>query len=62
MVGMLVLLVALCGGMVACANGKVVAGNGNSGQPGTTKGIYTVTVVGTSGSTTSTGTFTLTVQ
>ena len=63
MLGMLILLIALTGGVLAC-------GGGSGGisicptpiTPGTTAGTYTVTVTGTSGSTTATGTVTLTVQ
>jgi hypothetical protein len=56
----LALLVALTGGLLACGGG------GDSppcaATPGTTPGIYTITVTGTSGATTTTGTVTLTVQ
>ena len=59
MLGMLMLLVALAGGVLACGSGgrtcPVV-------PAGTTPGTYTVTVTGTSGTETATGTFTLTVQ
>jgi hypothetical protein len=55
--GMLVLLVVLIGGLFACGSngGSAVTGSG------TTPGIYTVTVTGTSGSATAKGTVTLTV-
>jgi hypothetical protein len=58
--GMAVLLIAL-GGMTACGGGssKTTAPPSN---PGTTAGTYTITVTGTSGSTTAAGTVTLTVQ
>lgn len=63
MLGMLALLVALTGGMLACGGGST--GNGGGGGPGntgTTVGSYTITLTGTSGSTTANGTVTLTVQ
>ena len=55
--GMLALLVAFAGGVLAC-------GGGGSGTiyPGTTPGNYTITVTGTSGTATATGTISLTVQ
>jgi uncharacterized repeat protein (TIGR03803 family) len=56
--GLLVVLVALTGGLLACGSGS----GGGGGNPGTTAGTYTVTVTGTSGNTTATGTVTLTVQ
>jgi hypothetical protein len=54
---MLALLVAFAGGVLAC-------GGGGSGTiyPGTTPGNYTITVTGTSGMKTATGTISLTVQ
>jgi len=61
MLGMLVFLVALSGGVLACGGGGSTGGGGTS-NPGTTAGTYTVTVTGTSGATTNTGTITLTVQ
>jgi hypothetical protein len=51
----MIFLVILTAGLIAC-------GSGGPGTPGTTAGNYMVTVTGTSGSTTATGTFTLTVQ
>jgi hypothetical protein len=56
MLGMLALLAALAGGVLACG------GHGGSSNPGTTVGYYMITVTGASGSTTATGTVTLTVQ
>ncbi|MGA7848335.1 MAG: Ig-like domain repeat protein [Terriglobales bacterium] len=56
--GMLVLLVTLIGGLLACGSSS----SGGTSNLGTTPGTYTVTVTGTSGSTTATGTVTLTVQ
>lgn len=62
MLGVSLLLVALAGGAIACSGG----GGGKTCNPspisGTTPGAYTITVTGTSGSTTSTGTVNLTVQ
>ena len=56
----LVLMAALTGAFVACGGGG--GGGTNTGNPGTTPGIYMVTVTGTSGNTTATSTLTLTVQ
>jgi hypothetical protein len=57
---MLALLVTLMGGLLACG------GSGGSPpctpMPGTTPGTYTITVTGTSGATTATGTVSLSVQ
>lgn len=58
--GPLVLLVILAGGLLACGSGY--SGGGGGGNSGTTPGSYTVTITGTSGGTTATGTVTLTVQ
>jgi hypothetical protein len=55
---MLAILVALVGGLLACGGGS----SGRNCPPATTAGAYTVTVTGTSGSTTATGTVALTVQ
>ena len=62
--GMLALLIALTGGVLACGGGGGGngGGGGGSGHSGTTAGTYIVTVTGTSGSTTTTGAVTLTVQ
>ncbi len=59
--GMLALLVALTGGLLACGSIPKAACT-NTTIPGTTAGDYTVTVTGTSGSTTASGIVTLTVQ
>jgi hypothetical protein len=57
--GLLVLLVTLIGGLLACGG----SGSGGGGNSGTTPGTYTVTVTGTSGSTTAMSPpITLTVQ
>jgi hypothetical protein len=63
MLGMLALIVVFGGGVLACGGG----GGGISNCPtsitsGTTAGAYTVTVTGTSGTITATGTVALTVQ
>jgi N-acetylneuraminic acid mutarotase len=65
--GMLSLLVMLCGGLMACGSGGTSSGGGGGGGggtgiAGTTAGTYTVTITGTSGTITSTGSVTLTVQ
>jgi hypothetical protein len=58
MFGMLALLITLTGGVLACGGGV----SGGSSNPGTTAGAYTITVNGTSGTTTATNTVTLNVQ
>jgi uncharacterized repeat protein (TIGR03803 family) len=55
--GLLVFLVILTGGFIACGSE-----GGGGGNPGTSPGTYIVTVTGTSGSTTATSTVTLTVR
>jgi sugar lactone lactonase YvrE len=62
MLGILLLLAALGGGMVACGGGGGGGGGGGTGSSGTTAGAYTVTVTGTSGSITQTTTLTVTVN
>ncbi|HTS34905.1 MAG TPA: choice-of-anchor tandem repeat GloVer-containing protein [Candidatus Solibacter sp.] len=57
---LLVGIVCLLAGLLACGGGSGNGGGG--GNPGTTPGIYTVTVTGTSGSITTTATVPLTVQ
>jgi hypothetical protein len=57
---MLALLVALMVGWVACGGGSNITCSGATG--GTTPGSYTITMTGTSGATTATGSVTLTVQ
>jgi hypothetical protein len=61
MVGMAILLAVIASGAVACGGGGSTTCN-NALKAGTTAGNYTVTVTGTSGPTTATGTFTITVQ
>lgn len=57
---MLVLIVFVSGGMLACGTGS---GNSDgTGNPGTSAGVYTITVTGISGKSTSTSTVTLTVE
>jgi hypothetical protein len=56
LLGMLALLIIVTGGLLACGGG------GGSTCNGTTPGTYTITVTGTSGTTTASGTVTLTVQ
>ena len=56
--GILIFLLIFIGGFIACGSG----GRSGGGNPGTTPGAYTVTVTGTSGSTTAKGPVTLTVQ
>ena len=60
--GMLALLVALTGGVLACGGGSGAGGCNAVGNSGTTPGNYTVIVTGTSGATIETGTVSLTVQ
>jgi subtilase family serine protease len=60
----MLLLITLSGGTIACGGGGN-GSNGNSGgksDPGTSAGNYTVIVTGTSGTTTATGTITVTVN
>jgi hypothetical protein len=50
-------------GVLGCGGGSSQGGGGGGGNPGTTAGTYTVTVTGTSGTTSATvGTITLTVE
>ena len=58
--GLLVFLLTLAGGLLACGGGS--SGGGGGGNAGTTAGTYIVTVTGTSGNTSATGTVALTVQ
>ena len=59
LLGMLVLLVVLAGGVLACGGSIKSGGQTN---PGTTPGAYTITVTGTSGSLQQTTTISLTVN
>lgn len=65
MLGALAFLVALTGGMLACGGARMTVAcpaSTNVVMAGTTPGAYTITVTGTSGSTTATGTVSLTVN
>ena len=51
------LLLCVSLGAIGCGGGgNSGGGGGGTGNPGTTPGIYTVTITGTSGATTGTGT------
>src|ERR1019366_8430172 len=56
MLGMLVFLVSLTGGVLACGGGGGSTGGGGTSNPGTTAGTYTVTITGTSDTATDTST------
>ncbi len=60
--GLLMLLIALTGGVLSCGGSNASGGGGAGGNPGTPAGSYTITVAGISGSTTATGTVALSVQ
>jgi hypothetical protein len=62
MLGMLALLAAFSGAVLACSSVQSGGGGGGGGNPGTTAGAYMVTVTGTSGSETQTAPVILTVQ
>ncbi len=62
MLRLVVFLIFLSGGVLSCGGGGSGGGGGGGGSPGTTAGNYTVTVTGTSGAMTATGTVSLTVQ
>ena len=63
MLGLIVFLIFLSSGVLSCGGGgSGGGGGGGGGTPGTTAGDYTVTVTGTSGTMTATGTVSLTVQ
>ena len=64
LLGLLVFLIFLSGGVMSCGGGggSGGGGSGGGGSPGTTAGAYAVTVTGTSGTMTATGTVSLTVQ
>ncbi len=61
-IGMLLLLIALVGGGVLGCGGTTYNIAQTQGTPGTTAGNYTITVIGTSGTITESGTVSLTVQ
>jgi hypothetical protein len=62
--GLVLILLTVTNGMVACGGGgnSPHGGNSSQGSPGTTPGAYTITVTGTSGPLTETGTIELTVN
>jgi hypothetical protein len=60
--GMLLVLVALGGGVLACGGGGAGGSGGGTSNPGTTAGAYTATITGTSGSLTQTTTVTVTIN
>lgn len=61
MLALLMLLFSVVGGALGCGGGGN-GGAGGGGNSGTTPGTYTITITGTSGSITQTGTVSLTVQ
>jgi hypothetical protein len=61
MLGMMALLAALSGGVLSCGGGGS-GGTCTSINPGTTTGAYIITVTGTSGTNSATGTITLNVN
>jgi hypothetical protein len=60
--GTLALVGLLAGGMSACGAGNPSGGSGGTTNLGTTAGVYTITVTGTSGMSIATSTITLTVE
>jgi hypothetical protein len=62
MVGLIAVLLVFAGGAIACGSPAEKACPAIVGPPATTAGTYTITVTGTSGALTETGTVTLTVQ
>jgi uncharacterized repeat protein (TIGR03803 family) len=58
---LIIFIVTLIGGLLACGGGSG-GGGGGGGNSGTTPGTYSVTITGTSGSTTATGIVIFTVQ
>jgi len=61
LIGMVALLAALTGGLLACSGGNTTTGGGGGGSGGTTPGSYTITVTGASGSGNESASITLTV-
>jgi hypothetical protein len=57
--GMLVLLFSVVGGALGCGGGGNGGVGGRGGNSGTTAGAYVITVTGTSGAITQTGTLSL---
>jgi N-acetylneuraminic acid mutarotase len=63
MVGTLLLVFSVIGGALGCGgSGNGGGGTGGGGNPGTSPGNYTITITGTAGGVTQTGTVSLTVQ
>ena len=62
LVGLAFLLIAVGSGLIACGGGGGGSGGSGGGNSGTTSGNYTITVTGTSGALTASGTLTLTVN
>jgi hypothetical protein len=62
LLGILLLSVALCGGVLACGGSGGSTACAGPTSSGTTAGTYTITVTGTSGADVATSTVTLTVQ
>jgi hypothetical protein len=63
LLGVFVLLATLTGGVLACGGGgNTPVTPSKPANPGTTVGVYVITVTGTSGATIATGILTLTVQ
>jgi FG-GAP-like repeat/Chitobiase/beta-hexosaminidase C-terminal domain len=63
LLGMVALLVTFTGGVLACGGGgNAGGGGGGKSISGTTPGVYTITVTGASGSISTTGNVSLTVQ
>jgi trimeric autotransporter adhesin len=60
--GLFLALLLVTNGLVACGGGGGHSSQGGQGSPGTTSGAYTITVTGTSGLVTDTGTIALTVN
>ena len=60
--GMVVLLFSIAGGALGCGGSGNGGAGGGGGNPGTTPGTYLVTVTGTSGTITQTGTLSLIVR
>jgi hypothetical protein len=62
LLGLFLALLTVTNGLVACGGGSGGSGNTTQGSSGTTPGAYTITVTGTSGPLTETGTIALTVN
>jgi len=62
MLGLLIFLAFLAGGALGCGGAFSIGRRGDTGNPGTTAGAYTITVTGASSTLTAAGTVTLTVR